>query len=72
MLEGEYQPCSAADIFTTDLGIVLDLARGEKFPVRMAGAALHLFLMTAAAGMGREDDASVARLYARIADVKLP
>ncbi len=38
----------------------------------MASAALQLFLMTAAAGMGRDDDASVARLFARIADVPLP
>jgi 3-hydroxyisobutyrate dehydrogenase len=38
----------------------------------MAGAALQLFLMTASAGMGRDDDASVARLFARITDVALP
>jgi 3-hydroxyisobutyrate dehydrogenase len=31
-----------------------------------------LFLMTASARMGRDDDASVARLFARIADVALP
>jgi 3-hydroxyisobutyrate dehydrogenase len=72
VLEGDYRPRSAVEIFTKDLGIVLDMARTEKFPVPMAGAALQLFLMTAAAGMGRDDDASVARLYARIADVALP
>jgi putative dehydrogenase len=72
VLEGDYQPRSAVDIFTKDLGIVLDMARGEKFPVPMAGAALQMFLMTAASGMGREDDASVARLYAKIADIDLP
>jgi putative dehydrogenase len=72
VLEGDYQPRSAVDIFTKDLGIVLDMARGEKFPVPMAGAALQMFLMTAASGMGRDDDASVARLYAKIADIKLP
>jgi putative dehydrogenase len=48
------------------------MARGEKFPVPMAGAALQMFLMTAAAGMGRDDDASVARIYAKIADIDLP
>jgi 3-hydroxyisobutyrate dehydrogenase len=30
-----------------------------------------MFLMTAASGMGRDDDASVARLYAKIAGVEL-
>jgi 3-hydroxyisobutyrate dehydrogenase len=29
-------------------------------------------MMTAAAGMGRDDDASVARLYAEIAGLELP
>jgi len=28
--------------------------------------------MTAAAGMGRDDDASVARIYARVTGTKLP
>jgi 3-hydroxyisobutyrate dehydrogenase len=72
VLAGDYRPRSAVEIFTKDLGIVLDMARTEKFPVPMAGAALQLFLMTASAGMGRDDDASVARLFARIADVALP
>jgi 3-hydroxyisobutyrate dehydrogenase len=31
-----------------------------------------MFLMTAAAGMGRDDDASVARMYARVTGTKLP
>jgi 3-hydroxyisobutyrate dehydrogenase len=31
-----------------------------------------MFLMTSAAGMGRDDDASVAKLYAKIAGLKLP
>ena len=38
----------------------------------VAGAALQMFLMTAAAGMGRDDDASVARLYAKVDGLDLP
>ena len=72
ILEGDYAPRSAVDIFTKDLGIVLDMARVAKFPVPLAGAALQMFLMTAAAGMGRDDDASVARLFAQIAGLDLP
>ena len=72
ILEGDYQPRSAVDIFTKDLGIVLDMARGAKFPVPVAGAALQMFLMTAAAGMGRDDDASVARLFAQVSGIELP
>jgi 3-hydroxyisobutyrate dehydrogenase len=72
VLDGDYAPRSAIDIFTKDLGIVLDMARAERFPVPVAGAALQMFLMTAAAGMGKDDDASVARLYALIAGLSLP
>ncbi|WP_459695232.1 L-threonate dehydrogenase [Acidisoma sp. C75] len=72
VLAGDYSPKSAVSIFTKDLGIVLDMARGDDFPVPIASSALQMFLMTAAAGMGREDDASVARLYARLAGLSLP
>ena len=72
ILEGDYSPKSAVSIFTKDLGIVLDTARGEDFPVPVAGAALQMFLATAASGMKDDDDASVARLYAAIAGLDLP
>ena len=72
VLDGDYAPRSAIDIFTKDLGIVIDMARAASFPVPIAGAALQMYLMTAAAGMGRDDDASVARLYAQIAGLTLP
>ena len=72
ILKGDYAPKSAVDIFTKDLGIVSDMSRDVKFPTPIAGQAFQMFLMTAAAGMGRDDDASVARLYARIAGLELP
>ena len=72
ILAGDYAPKSAVEIFVKDLGIVVDMARASRFPVPVAGAALQMFLMTAAAGMGRDDDASVARLYAKVAGLDLP
>ena len=72
VLDGDYQPRSAVEIFTKDLGIIADMSRAETFPTPIAASALQIFLMTAAAGMGKDDDASVARLYARIAGVELP
>jgi L-threonate 2-dehydrogenase len=72
VLAGDYAPLSAVEIFTKDLGIVGDVARGEQFPTPMASAALQLFIMTAAAGMARDDDSSVARLFAQIAGIDLP
>jgi putative dehydrogenase len=71
VLDNDYTPRSAIDIFVKDLGIVQDMARGAKFPVPIAAAALQMFLMTSAAGMGRDDDSSVARLYAQIAGLDL-
>ncbi len=72
VLDGDYRPKSAVSIFTKDLGIVMDMARAEKFPVPIAAAALQQFLATAAAGMGGDDDISIARLYARITGTALP
>jgi 3-hydroxyisobutyrate dehydrogenase len=72
VLDGDYTPRSAVDIFVKDLGIIQDMARNAKFPVPVSAAALQMFLMTSAAGMGRDDDASVARMYARVTGTKLP
>jgi 3-hydroxyisobutyrate dehydrogenase len=72
VLDGDYTPRSATAIFTKDLGIVSDIARAGKFPLPVTATALQMFLMTEAAGMGRDDDASVARLFAQIAGINLP
>jgi putative dehydrogenase len=72
ILEGDYSPKSAIDIFTKDLGIVSDIGRSERFPLQLAGTALQMFLMTAAAGMSKDDDASVARMIAQITGLELP
>lgn len=72
ILDGDYAPKSAVDIFTKDLGIVSDIGRGLKFPTPIAAMALQMFVMTAAAGMGRDDDASVARMIAGLAGLELP
>jgi len=72
ILEGDYAPRSAVEIFTKDLGIVSDMGRREKFPLQIAATALQMFLMTAAAGMERDDDASVARMIAEVTGLELP
>lgn len=72
VLKGDYAPASAVDIFAKDLGIVADMGLAAKFPTPMAANALQLFLMTSAAGMGRDDDASVARLIAGMTGLELP
>ena len=72
ILDGDYAPRSAVEIFTKDLGIVSDMGRLEKFPLQIAATALQMFLMTAAAGMERDDDASVARMIAEMTGLECP
>jgi 3-hydroxyisobutyrate dehydrogenase len=72
ILDGDYAPKSAVAIFTKDLGIVLDTARANQFPIPMASMGLQMFEMAAAAGMAQDDDASVARVYAQLAGLSLP
>jgi len=72
VLDGDYAPRSAVDIFVKDLGIVQDMARDFRYPVPLAAAAMQVFLMASGAGMGRDDDASVARIYARLTGTALP
>jgi 3-hydroxyisobutyrate dehydrogenase len=72
ILDGDYSPRSAVEIFTKDLGIVSDMGRKETFPLSIAATALQMFLMTAASGMAKDDDASVARMIAKMTGIDLP
>ncbi|CAI7930480.1 unnamed protein product, partial [Closterium sp. NIES-54] len=69
MLDSDYTPRSALNIFVKDLGIVLGEAQSLAFPLPLAAAAHQQFLAGAAAGLGREDDAAVVKVYERLAGV---
>ena len=72
ILAGDYTPLSAVNIFIKDLGIVLDAARKLAFPLPLAAAAHQLYLGTAGAGHGAEDDSAVIKLYAALSGITLP
>jgi 3-hydroxyisobutyrate dehydrogenase len=72
IVAGDYAPHSAVDIWPKDLGIVLDVARASKFSAPLTAAALQQFVAASGMGLGREDDAAVAKVYARNAGLKLP
>ncbi|MCS6780490.1 MAG: NAD(P)-binding domain-containing protein [Geminicoccaceae bacterium] len=69
ILARDFTPLSAVEIFVKDLGIVLDAGRGLRFPLPIAAAAHQLFLAAAAAGLGREDDSAVVKVYERLAGI---
>ncbi len=72
ILDGDYTPLSAVNIFVKDLGIVLDAARKLHFPLPLAASAHQLYLATAAMGHGAEDDSAVVKYYAALAGLELP
>lgn len=72
VLAGDYTPLSAIDIFVKDLGIIQDMARTERYPVPVSAAALQMYLAASGAGMGHDDDSSLARLYAQLSGAALP
>lgn len=72
IVDGDYAPRSAVDIWPKDLGIVLDTAGSAGFDAPLTTAALRQFQAASALGLGREDDAAVAKVYARASGLTLP
>jgi len=72
IIAGDYTPLSSVNIWPKDLGIVLDIAREAKFSAPITAAALQQYLAAAGMGLGGEDDAAVAKVYARNARLTLP
>ena len=72
ILSGDYTPLSAVDIFIKDLGIVLETGKSLTFPLPVSAAAHQQFLAAGAAGLGREDDSAVIKVFQRLAGRDLP
>ena len=72
IVAGDYTPHSAVNIWLKDLGIVLDIAKSAKFSAPVTAAALQQFIAAAGQGLGGEDDAAVAKVYARNTGLTLP
>jgi 3-hydroxyisobutyrate dehydrogenase-like beta-hydroxyacid dehydrogenase len=72
IVAGDYTPHSSVNIWPKDLGIVLDIAKSAQFSAPITAAALQQFIAAAGRGHGQEDDAAVAKVYARNAGLTLP
>ena len=69
ILAADYTPLSAVTIFIKDLGIVLDYAKKNVFPLPLSATAHQMYLQASAAGHGLEDDSAVIKMFPGI---KLP
>lgn len=72
IVAGDYTPHSSINIWPKDLGIVLDIAKSAQFSAPITAVALQQFIAAAGMGHGQEDDAAVAKVYARNAGLTLP
>ena len=72
VVAGDYTPHSQVDIWPKDLGIVLDVADSVGFDAPITQAALAQFRTASEMGLGREDEAAVAKVYASAAGLELP
>ena len=75
MLDDDFSPRSACDIWVKDLGMVLGIAEDLRMPLPVAAAAYQVVMMAAAQGLGPIDDAGFVKVYEsftgrRIADAK--
>ena len=72
IVAGDYTPHSSINIWPKDLGIVLDIAKSAKFSAPITAAAMQQYLAAVGMGLGHEDDAAVAKVYARNSGITLP
>ncbi|XP_052181306.1 uncharacterized protein LOC127794335 [Diospyros lotus] len=71
MVDNDYTPLSALNIFVKDLGIVSRECSFRKVPLHVATVAHQLFLSGSAAGWGRIDDAAVVKVYETLTGVEV-
>jgi 3-hydroxyisobutyrate dehydrogenase-like beta-hydroxyacid dehydrogenase len=72
IVDGDYSPKSQINIWPKDLGIVLDVAKHAGFSAPITAAALQQYMVAVGMGLGAEDDAAIAKAYARNAGLELP
>ena len=72
IVDGDYTPRSQINIWPKDLGIVLDVAKSAGFAAPITAATLQQYMVAVGMGLGGEDDAAIAKVYARNVGLTLP
>jgi 3-hydroxyisobutyrate dehydrogenase-like beta-hydroxyacid dehydrogenase len=63
MLENNWHPHSALNIFVKDMGIVTSSARAHGFPLPLSSTVEQLYISASSQGFGREDDSGIVRIF---------
>ncbi len=71
ILDDDYTPRSAIEIWIKDLDIILETGKDNRFPLPLSAVAHQVYMMAAAAGYGPLDDAAVVKVFEKIADFKV-
>lgn len=72
VIEADYAPRSAVDIWPKDLGIVASIAADAGLPLPLVETALAEYRAASAAGLGKLDDAAITRHIAARGGLRLP
>lgn len=72
VVAGDYTPHSQVNIWPKDLGIVLQAAKLVGFHAPITETALAQYRRAVEMGLGHEDDAAVAKVYAEATGLTLP
>jgi L-threonate 2-dehydrogenase len=71
ILADDYTPQSAVEIWLKDLGLIIDTGKEMRLPTPLAATAHQLFIMAAASGYARLDDAAVVKVFEKLADFRV-
>jgi 3-hydroxyisobutyrate dehydrogenase-like beta-hydroxyacid dehydrogenase len=72
VVAGDYTPLSQIAIWPKDLGIVLDVAKTAGFSAPITATVLQQYMVAVGMGLAGQDDAAIAKVYARNAGLSLP
>ncbi|MEM6563726.1 MAG: L-threonate dehydrogenase [Pseudomonadota bacterium] len=72
VVAGDYTPHSQVNIWPKDLGIVLEAAKSTGFHAPITETALRQYKLAVEMGLGKQDDAAIAKVYAKNAGLTLP
>lgn len=71
ILADDFTPHSAVEIWLKDLDLVVETGKEMRLPMPLAAVAHQLFIMAAASGYGRLDDAAVIKVFEKLADFRV-